>query len=251
MEKISEQAAKDIKECANVCDTYARKRPVVRILKGYAWESRLIGYIAVFEKRRAQFEEALAIRTARSVDAMRTSMKQVEAIVTSIDDRYDDIYTLSAMLISVSTRLRRLALFMKLFEKYVPKDEAQLAEVVKKKGDIRSIQNNEKILRELVELDNNLESNKGSATHERGTKRDAFTLKDLREELHEDTEVAIKNNFETFRGKFELYQRQLQQELEKFIADMNNRLLIAVKEGPHDRIRNEVCIRFFSIICLT
>ncbi len=51
----------------------------------------------------------------------------------------------------------------------------------------------------------------------------------------------MQKNMETFEGKFALHQRQLQEELARFIREENNRLIDEVNKGPHDKIKNEVC----------
>ena len=59
-------------------------------------------------------------------------------------------------------------------------------------------------------------------------------------ELHEDWDAAVRSNLQTFEGKFSLQQRQLQEELSKFIRDENNRLLDDIHKGPHDSIKQDV-----------
>lgn len=132
----------------------------------------------------------------------------------------------------------RLAVFNQIFQKLIPSDEVKIAEKISGKGDIKSIQKNESLLRELNDFENAIETRPG----ERSNKRSAFSYKDLREELQEDFDSAIVKNLENFEGKFVLYQKQLREELSKFIRDENDRLLTAVKEGPHDRIKNEVSV---------
>ena len=56
--------------------------------------------------------------------------------------------------------------------------------------------------------------------------------------------VSVQKNWVTFEGKFQLHTRQLQDELTKTINEGNSRVIKAVKEGPHDRIKNPVCIPF-------
>ncbi|KAH8102306.1 hypothetical protein BXZ70DRAFT_891052, partial [Cristinia sonorae] len=209
LQGISEQAASDIKECANACDTYAKKRLVVKVLKGPVWEAKLVGFVAIFTKRRAQFEEALAIHTARVVDNIQSTVYVMNAKLDSIEQKYV------------------LSLFM-------TADEKKIAEKVKGKGDIKTIQRDDSLLRDLNDLENSLDVQ----PNDRSSKRSAFTAWDLREELQEDFDLAIVKNMEAFQGKFVLYQKQLKEDLSRFIAEQNDRLLKKVKEGPHDRIRH-------------
>ena len=105
------------------------------------------------------------------------------------------------------------------------------------------------ILREFMDEDseheNRMHLDRGGSKHVTGAQdkpRSTYTLADLREELREDSDVAIRKNFETFQGKFALQQRQLQEELTKVIREENNRLIDAVNAGPHDLIKHEVCL---------
>ncbi len=75
----------------------------------------------------------------------------------------------------------------------------------------------------------------------RTVKGSTFTLQDLKDELFEDWESAIRRNMETFEGKFALYQRQLQEELMKNMQEGTNRIIDELNRGPHDKIKNEVC----------
>jgi hypothetical protein len=70
-------AAQNIKDCANTCDLYQKKTLVVKVLRSHVWESQLSGYIAVFAQRRRDFELALQIHTAQTVDAINDTMNEV------------------------------------------------------------------------------------------------------------------------------------------------------------------------------
>ena len=80
----------------------------------------------------------------------------------------------------------------------------------------------------------------------RTVKGSTFTLQDLKDELFEPWESAVRRNMETFEGKFALYQRQLQEELTRTMQEGTNRIIDELNRGPHDKIKNEVrscCMR--------
>ena len=79
------QAADNIKDCANACDTYAKKRLLVKVLKGYSWEAKLVAFAGVFTKRRTEFELALSIHTARVVGAIHEDVQQVQATMEAVN----------------------------------------------------------------------------------------------------------------------------------------------------------------------
>ncbi|CAL1709515.1 unnamed protein product [Somion occarium] len=215
LQALIKQTAEDIKDCANACDTYAKKRLLVKVLKGYSWEAKLVAFVGTFTKRRTDFEQALAIHTARAVEAIHGDVHIIQASVDAVN--------------------AKLELFTRLFETFVPKELTTMKEKVKEKGDITIVLSSEAALRELNDFENSLDI---QHKNDRSKKRSDFTMKDLREELRYDFETSVRKNLETFAGKFELYQRQLKDELTKTINDANNRILTAVKEGPHDKIRN-------------
>ena len=79
LQELSEKTAADIKACANVCDTYTKKRLLVKVLKGQIWEGKLVEWIEKFTSRKTEFEFALAIHTARAVDATKDSVEALHA----------------------------------------------------------------------------------------------------------------------------------------------------------------------------
>lgn len=93
LQGIAQSTAEDIKDCANTCDTYAKKRLVVKVLKGPVWETKLVAFVSTFTKRRGQFEEALAIHTARAVDRIETSVYVLKTKLASIDEKYEYLRT--------------------------------------------------------------------------------------------------------------------------------------------------------------
>ena len=79
MQTVCEKAAGDIKDCANVCDSYSKKRLVVKILRGHTWETKLVGFADTFNQRKTEFQQALTIHTARTVDAVHSTVHTIES----------------------------------------------------------------------------------------------------------------------------------------------------------------------------
>ncbi len=253
LQSLSDNAAADIKACANACETYIKKRLLVKVLKGKVWESKLIDFIGTFTKRRAEFEFALAIHTAKAVESMKRTVESIdEKWVSRLDgaNSTDPICRVAAL----------TALLRDQFCHFTPENEIELARKVEEKGGVQAVKNNDFLLRELDDFQGGADSGMkkgassktggGSANHatktesvnERSAQRSTFTLQDLKDELHEDWDTALKENLKTFEGKFALQQRHLEQALSKFIHEENNRLIDEVNKGPHDKIKNEVCL---------
>ena len=62
------QTAADIKECANACDTYSKKRTLVKVFKSSVWDLKLSEYVQRFIGLKAEFNSALSIHTGMAVD---------------------------------------------------------------------------------------------------------------------------------------------------------------------------------------
>ncbi len=65
---LVKRTANDIKECANVCDTYSKKRLLVKVLKGPIWDDTLKGFIQLFADRKAEFNFSVSIHTGMAID---------------------------------------------------------------------------------------------------------------------------------------------------------------------------------------
>ncbi|KAK7683623.1 hypothetical protein QCA50_013461 [Cerrena zonata] len=220
LQGLVKQAADDIKDCANACDTYAKKRLLVKVLKGYSWEAKLVAFAGVFTTRRTEFEQALSIHTARMVGAIHNDVQQVQVSMEAVN--------------------AKLEIFTKIFEKLAPQDLVTIKTMVKEQGDVDGVLGNEGALKKLNDYENSLDTkDKSDLKSDYSRVRSAFSVKDLREELRYDFEVSVQRNWSTFEGKFQLYTRQLQDQLTKTINEANNRVINAVKEGPHDRIKNQ------------
>lgn len=78
METLAENAARDIKDCANVCDTYSKKKLLVKVLKGPAWDARLTDFLDRFTKLRSEFKMAFALYTMRSTSETHGKVHDID-----------------------------------------------------------------------------------------------------------------------------------------------------------------------------
>ncbi|KAJ7368797.1 hypothetical protein DFH08DRAFT_33383 [Mycena albidolilacea] len=217
MQEIVKGTADDIKACANTCDTYTKKKLVVKILKGPVWEGKLVAFVGKFTKRRGEFEFALSIHTALGVDAANRAITAVDKTTQEMNAKMD--------------------MMMKMFQTFVSPEQKEMARLVEQKGGIQACQENDKVLRELDDLEN-----KSSAAHlQQGptsTKGAASTsgLDDLKDELMTDVDAAIQKNLTVFSRKLEVQTRQIIDELSKVVERQGDRVISAITAGPHDRI---------------
>ena len=77
LEPLINAIALDIKECANACDTYSKKRLIVRVFTGSAWDETLQGYIKVFTDRKAELNLAISLHTGVSIDSAVDKLDQL------------------------------------------------------------------------------------------------------------------------------------------------------------------------------
>ena len=78
MRALAEQAASDIKNCANACDTYSKKKLLVKVLMGPAWEGRLTDFLDRFTKTRSEFKLALAMFTSRNTIDIKGTLSMID-----------------------------------------------------------------------------------------------------------------------------------------------------------------------------
>lgn len=99
MESLGRQAAEDIKECANVCDTFSKKKLVVKVLKALVWEAQLAEFVGRFHVLKSEFKLALAIHTATTVDGVRETVLHLDEKYTNhFRERYRFLTAFSQLL---------------------------------------------------------------------------------------------------------------------------------------------------------
>ena len=101
---LVERTAADIKLCSNVCNAFAKKRLLAKVIKGPIWDGKLLGWVALFSKRREEFKLELSIHTSQGVDKANAKLDDIGeksvcikfkfsltavAKITAQDERYD------------------------------------------------------------------------------------------------------------------------------------------------------------------
>ncbi|KAH9942219.1 uncharacterized protein BXZ73DRAFT_41008 [Epithele typhae] len=107
LDGLMKQIAEDIKECANACDTYSKKRLLVKVLKGSSWNEKLQEYVQRFIDRKAEIAFAVSVHTGIAIDGA--------------NDKLDGILT-------------RLDVIVAYFDRVVLPDQQPLLEIVRKAG---------------------------------------------------------------------------------------------------------------------
>ncbi|KAF8589617.1 hypothetical protein K439DRAFT_1332394 [Ramaria rubella] len=216
MQKLCEDMAKDIKDCANACDTYSKKKIIVKVLNGPIWEGRLAKYGGLFVKHRSDFEFALSIHTAVGVDAANMTLEDVKATTMAIDEKVD--------------------MMMKMFQSLTSPEEKKLTRLVNQKGGSKAVQENDKLLRELSK--NELQGFSSVAVVGRKAGGKPYSFEDLQDDLRSDPDEAIRKNFDVFSRKLKMQQDRILEETKVMMQREGDRVIEAVTGGPHDKIVN-------------
>ncbi|KAM5542915.1 hypothetical protein V8D89_003299 [Ganoderma adspersum] len=134
LQGVLKRTANDIKECANVCDTYSKKRLLVKVLKGPMWDDTLTGFIKLFADRKAEFTFAVSIHTGMAID--------------SANDKLDALTT-------------TMELILEFFERCIPPSQTTFNEVIKRAGGLDAAIQNRSFLHTLIERERLFEHTPG------------------------------------------------------------------------------------------
>lgn len=216
MQELIKQTADDIKTCANACDTYAKKKLIVKVIKGSVWEGTLKGFIDLFASRRKAFTFALSIHVGVGVDDANRKLKEIDA---------------------------KIDVVIEFFAKAVAPEQLELAALVQKRGGPTAVMADNAALRELLKFrpaTTAVDQAKHGSGAERSSHADGDELAVVKQELFDSPELAIKKNLELFERKFKMQQRELAEEMRRMVHHEGDRVIEAITSGPHDRIIDPV-----------
>lgn len=194
-----------MRKCANTCDTYVKKKLLVKIFAGSRWENKLLEFVDVFTKRRGEFEFALTIHTTIGVDVANQKL---------------------------DTIAQRVNIMVQLFKEFATPQQKELATMMGEM-DRTAVLENKQAMKKLAGSETALTANPGQTKPGRDR---PFDLTELQQEIKSDPEEAIKKNAEFFDRKFDIQRRQIVEEIARTVGREGDRIISAVTSGPHDRI---------------
>ncbi|KAI0038791.1 hypothetical protein FA95DRAFT_1505041, partial [Auriscalpium vulgare] len=210
LKSLVERTAEDIKACSNACDTYCKKKLLAKVFQGPLWDTKLLSFVDVFEKRRTAIEFALSIHNTETLEAMTAKLSNVDNSTKQVNAKIDVLMTM--------------------FETLVSKEQKTVAEIVAANGGAKAVRNNDKM---LATLDGAV----AKATQESGIRSTGpAALDELRDDLMDDPESAVAKNMVVFSRKFEIQKRQIIDEIALVVRRETDRIIQEVKTGAHDRI---------------
>ncbi|KAF8208355.1 hypothetical protein K438DRAFT_1813864 [Mycena galopus ATCC 62051] len=215
MQELVKKTAEDIKSCANACDTYSKKKLVVKVLKGPIWEGRLVKFVGIFTQRRGDFEFALSIHTALGVDAANRAIGSVDKTTQEMNAKMD--------------------MMLNMFSQFVSPEQKEMARLVEQRGG-QAVLNDDKALKDLNDFENKSGGSRGinAASSSKPTK--PWDLDDLKDDLHTDPDTAMEQNLAKFSQKLDIQTRQITDEMNRIVERQGDRIISAVTAGPHDKI---------------
>jgi hypothetical protein len=129
-----------------------------------------------------------------------------------------------------------------LFEQLVSPEQKQLSDLVKAKGGIKVLQNDDKILLDLEKTASkasNSSSVEGPRTRQAKPGED-LEANNLKEDILEEPNAAAKKNWVVFSRKFEAQRNQIIDELTLVAQRESDRVIQELKGKAHERIRDKV-----------
>ena len=85
---LAKQTAEDIKKCSNACDTYSKKKLLAKVFQGPLWDTKLLGFVTTFTKRRTEFEFALSVHTSLGVDELNVRLLAVSDTTSAMNAKF-------------------------------------------------------------------------------------------------------------------------------------------------------------------
>jgi hypothetical protein len=130
-----------------------------------------------------------------------------------------------------------------LFEQLVSPEQKMLSDLVKDKGGVKALQNNDKMLLDLEKTASKASSLPSVEEHRTRQAKpgDAdLEVDDLREDILEDPNVAAEKNWIVFSRKFEAQKNQIIDELTLVVQRESDRVVRELKGKAPERIRDRV-----------
>ncbi|KAI0038795.1 hypothetical protein FA95DRAFT_1551039, partial [Auriscalpium vulgare] len=207
LKALVEKTAEDIKACSNACDTYCKKKLVSKVIQGPLWDTKLLSFVSLFEKRHTDFEFALSVHNTKTLEAMKAKLSSVDDSSKQVNAKID--------------------VLMVMFQSFVSKKQKTVADLVEAKGGAKIVRNSDQLLASVMARASE-ESGIGSTGH--------TSLNELRDDFVENPDAAVEKNMIVFSRKFEVQKRQIIDEIALVVQRESDRIIKEVTAGAHDRI---------------
>ena len=209
----------------------SRRKTFVKIFAGPIWEGRLLEFVDVFTMRRGQFESAMAIRTTIGVDMALLKLDTVDERNVELARRC--VSPPHVPNVQMPKPYIRMDVMIELFQEFVNPQQKILAAKVEEMGGYDVLEN-EQMMNELARVESTL--NTGLHPESRPGGGRPLDLRELRKEIDRDPEEVIQMNSEFFDRKFAIQKREIEEDIDRAVNRVGERVISAFTAGPHDRI---------------
>ncbi|KAH8987709.1 hypothetical protein EDB83DRAFT_2535566 [Lactarius deliciosus] len=196
-----------------------KKKLLAKVLLGQVWDKKLLSFVTLFSTRRQEFEFELSIHTSQGVDKANVKLDNLGDTTKALDKKKDNM--------------------MAMFRQLVSPEQRRILKMVDEYGGVKAIRNDDKTLLSLEEMASKASSAPSSDEHQvawAGTSDASPNANDLKKDIFEDPGVAADKNQVVFFRKFEVQKRQIIDELKLVVKRESDRVIGAIKGGPHERI---------------
>ncbi|KAI0757703.1 hypothetical protein C8Q80DRAFT_1091665 [Daedaleopsis nitida] len=207
LEGLVNMMVDDIKECANACDAYAKKRLFSKVLQGLRWDDVMQQFVRRFNKRRADIEFALAIHLGMNIDIAHRKLDALDAKIERI---------------------------IAMLHQTVSPEQRDLATLIERRGGSTAVLADDQLLASIYRDRSNPSSTTPTAKLSR--RQGTMDWQALKAEIADDPDIAVANNMETFERKFLMQQRELANEVRQILRHHGDLVVNAVTAGPHEKI---------------
>ncbi|GJE85201.1 hypothetical protein PsYK624_012790 [Phanerochaete sordida] len=195
--------AKDIETCAATCDSFQKKKLIVKVFKSIAWEGKLEGFATAFDGHKDALHKDLSMHTALGVERANQ--------------------TLSAVDVAVKTSGTKLDMIL-LFQQLRSPDERELWKFIESKGGPDKFLADDTLMNELL------------ARTEKGTADQLTSVNEVKYDIRKDLAEIIKENLEVSENKFQALQITIRGQMEQTVRREGDRIIGTLLSGPQDRI---------------
>lgn len=200
---------------SDIVQRYSINFSLVKVIASNSWDTKLSEFSGTFEKRRKEFQFALSIHTARTVDATNQTINQVADDSKEILAKIDDMKSFFAQILK--------------------SEQANMLKRIEEMGGSQKVMQNKKLIKELSP---DLDSKGSAAAGNKPGNSSTSEIDEVQEDLKTDPETLIAKNLEVFHRKFEVQARQIIDEVDRIVQRQGDRIINAITAGPHDRIKD-------------
>ncbi|KAI0644515.1 hypothetical protein C8Q79DRAFT_777424 [Trametes meyenii] len=214
LQTLIERTADDIKACANACDTYSKKKLLVKVIKSSSWDDKFKSFLTLFADRKKAFSFALDVHVGKAVDDANRKLDAVDV---------------------------KLSAILECFSTLVSLDQQQLQNMVNSRGGLGAVLQDDSALVTLLKFKSSSSPGGPKGANSQLDKEESdpqAALKSLKEDLIESADIAMQKNMDMFDRKFAMQQRRLADEMKGLVRHESDRVIDSVLSGPHDRIKD-------------